>query len=142
MATLDQVAAALGQPIEQLLELDHRRLTFAFLGGEFETVVVRDRMSGRILEATLDSTSGQLVDATELRRQDGELSTELGSRLSPDLRELLLRHPELPLIEVIVSRNGVSDRSPLRAPVREIVALAQDDKVAYIDLMEEPQIRD
>jgi hypothetical protein len=142
VASLDQVAAALGRPAEQLVELDHRPLTFAFLGGDYETVVVRDRSSGRIIEATLDAASGQRVDAAELRRRDRDLAASLGTRLSPELRYLLLRHPDLPAVSVLVSRSGDSGRTTVRAEVRQIVTLAQDAGVARIELLEEPEIKD
>jgi hypothetical protein len=142
VASLDQVAAALGRPAEQLVELDHRPLTFAFLGGDYETVVVRDRSSGRIIEATLDAASGQRVDAAELRRRDRDLAASLGTRLSPELRYLLLRHPDLPAVSVLVIRSGDSGRTTVRAEARQIVTLAQDAGVARIELLEEPEIKD
>jgi hypothetical protein len=142
VASLDQVAAALGRPAEQLVELDHRPLTFAFLGGDYETVVVRDRSSGRNIAATLDAASGQRVDAAELRRRDRDLAASLGTRLSPELRYLLLRHPDLPAVSVLVSRSGDSGRTTVRAEARQIVTLAQDAGVARIELLEEPEIKD
>jgi aspartokinase len=142
VASLDQVAAALGHPAEQLLELDHRPLTFAFLGGDYETVVVRDRTTGRIIEATVDAASGQRVDAAELRRRDRDLAVSLGTRLSAELRDLLLRHPDLPAVSVLVSRSGGSGRTALRAKARQIVTLAQDAGVLRIELLEEPEITD
>ena len=142
VASLDQVAAALGRPAEQLVELDHRPLTFAFLGGDYETVVVRDRTTGRIIEAILDAASGQRVDAAELRRRDRDLAASLGSRLSWELRDLLLRHPDLPAVSVLVSRRGDSGRTALRAEARQIVTLAQDAGVVRIELLGEPEIKD
>jgi hypothetical protein len=142
VASLDQVAAALGRPAEQLVELDHRPLTFAFLRGDYETVVVRDRSSGRIIEATLDAASGQRVDSAELRRRDRDLAASLGTRLSPELRYLLLRHPDLPAVSVLVIRSGDSGRTTVRAEARQIVTLAQDAGVARIELLEEPEIKD
>jgi hypothetical protein len=141
VVTLAQVAEALGRPLEELQELDRRPLRLAFAGGEYETVVARDRARGGTVEATLDATSGERVDAAELRRRDRELADRLGAALEPQLRDLLLRHPELPAVLVTVTRERTPSET-LRAAPTEIVALAQGPGVTRIELAEDPEIPD
>jgi hypothetical protein len=142
MVTLAQVAAALGRPREGLQELDRRPLLLAFLGGTYETVVVRDRNTGETLEATLDVDSGEPVDAAELRRRNREVGELEGEALDPALRDLLLRHPELPAIGVVVTRETVRGKSALRASAIEIVAFARDPDVTRIELADDVEILD
>jgi hypothetical protein len=142
LVTLAQVAAALGRPAEQLIELDRRPLPVAFLDRDYETIVVRDRVSGATLEATLDAATGEQTDPAELLRRERELAASRGRRLSPQLRDLLVRHPELRNVHVAVTREGDPEPVPLRASVPEIVALAREPGVAGVDLLEDPKILD
>ena len=140
--TLGQVAAALGRPAEQLFELDRRPLTLAFLEGEYETIVVRDRTTEETVEATLDAATGELADPGELLRRDRELAARLGGALSPQLRELVLRHPELEGIAVAVTRSRDSKPTADCASARELVTLAHEPDVVGIELLESPVILD
>ena len=142
VVTLTQVGAALGRQPEALQELDRRPLRLAFLGGSYETVVVRDRTTGETLEVTLGIEGGERVDAAELRRRDRQVAEREGQALDPNLRELLLRHPELPTIRVAVSRRPADERTPLQAGAREIVSMARDPDVTRIELTEDPEILD
>jgi hypothetical protein len=142
VVTLAQVAVALDRPVEALRELDRRPLRLAFLGGTYETVVVRDRVTGATLEATLEAVNGERVDPVELRRRDRELAARHGSALDPPLLDLLLRHAELEAIRVLVTWEGTADPVPLEAAATEIAALARDSDVARIELAEEPEILD
>jgi hypothetical protein len=142
VVTLEQVATALGRPAEELVELDRRLLRLAFLDRTYETVVVRDRATGATVEATLDAATGERADPAELLRRDRQLGANLGGRLSPGLRSLVFRHPELTAVQVAVTREGDSDPAPLRASVRELVALARESGVAWIELLEDPEILD
>jgi hypothetical protein len=142
VVTLAHVAAALDRPVEALRELDRRPLRLAFLGGTYETVVVRDRVTGATLEATLEAVNGESVDPVELRRRDRELAERHGAVLDPPLLDLLLRHPELEAIRVLVTRERMADAVPLRAAAREVAALARDPDVTRIELAEEPEILD
>lgn len=140
--TLAQVAAALGRPAEQLFELDRRPLPVAFLDHDYETVVVRDRVSGATVEATLDAATGEQADPAELIRRDRALAASRGRRMSPQLRDLVVRHPELHNVHVAVTRQGDPAAVPLRVSVRELVALALEPGVARIELLEDPKILD
>lgn len=142
MVTLAQVAAALGRPAEQLLELDRRPLRLAFVDGEYETVVVRDRATEETVEATLDAATGEAADIEELRRRDRRLASSVGGSLSPQLRDLVLRHPGLESVLVAVSREGDPEPTTLRAGARDLVALAQEPPVVGIELLEDPVILD
>jgi hypothetical protein len=142
VVTLAQVAAALGRPANQLLELDRRALPLAFVEGSYETVVVRDRARGDTLDITLDEDTGGRADEAELRRRDRELADRLAEPLSPALKELVLRHPELPAVSVRVTRTGDPAPASLCVSVREITALAQEREVAGVDLAQEPEILD
>jgi hypothetical protein len=140
--TLEQVAAAAGRPVERLTELDRRRLRFGFLPGTYETIVVRDQGTGETLEVTLDAASGQPVDPAELIQRDRQLAAPHAGRLSPALRDLALRHPELRDVRVAVARSGDAEPTPLRADMREIIEIAQDSGVERIALLEDPEILD
>ena len=142
MVTLEQVAAALGRRAENLLVLDRRPLRLAFLQEIYETVVVRDLLSGATVELTLDPATGERVDPAELRARDRALTERLGGPLSPRLRDLVLRHPDLEPIHVAVTREGDAEPTSLRLSVREVVALARDTGVARIELLVEPEILD
>jgi hypothetical protein len=142
LVTLTQVAAALGRPADRLLELDRRPLRLAFLGGEYETVVVRDRSTEETVEATLDAVTGEPADAEELLRRDRQLAASFGGALSPQLRDLVLRHPELEGVLVAVTREGDPEPTTVRASARELVALAQEADIAAIELLEDPMILD
>jgi hypothetical protein len=113
----------------------------AFVPGSYETVVVRDRAGGDTLEVTLDEASGARVDPAELRRRDRELAGRLGGPLSAQLRDLLLRHPELDAVRVVVTR-GRDEPAPLRISSRAIAALAQEPGVTLVELAEDPEIPD
>lgn len=142
MVTLAQVAAALGRPVEGLQELDRRPLLLAFLGGTYETVVVRDRNTGDTLEATLDVDSGDRVDAAELRRRNREVGELEGEALDPALHDLLLRHPELPAIRVVVTRETAHDKTAFQASAIDVAALARDPDVTRIELADDVEVLD
>jgi hypothetical protein len=142
LVTLAQVAAALGRPADRLLELDRRPLRLAFLDGEYETVVVRDRGTEETVEATLDAATGESADAEELLRRDRQLAASMGGALSPQLRDLVLRHPELEGIQVAVRRERDPEPTELQASARELVALAREPDVVGIVLLEDPVILD
>jgi hypothetical protein len=114
----------------------------AFLGGEYETVVVRDRSTEETVEATLDAVTGEPADAEELLRRDRQLAASFGGALSPQLRDLVLRHPELEGVLVAVTREGDPEPTTVRASARELVALAQEADIAAIELLEDPMILD
>jgi hypothetical protein len=141
LLTLTQVAEALGRPVEGLHELDRRPLRLLFVPGSYETIVVRERAGGTIVEATLDGSTGERVDAAELRRRDRELAERLGGTLDRALRDLLLHHPELPELGVLVTREGATGE-PLRASAGEIALLAREPEVTRIALAEDPEIPD
>jgi hypothetical protein len=142
LVTLAQVAAALGRPADRLQELDRRPLRLAFLDGEYETIVVRDRGTEETVEATLDAATGESADPEELLRRDRQLAASVGGALSPQLQELVLRHPELEAIQVAVTRESDTEPTRLQASARELVALAQEADIAAIELLEEPVILD
>jgi len=140
--TLEHVASILGLPSGQLVELDRRAIRLAFVPASYTTVVVRNRADGRTLELTFDDESGQAVEAAELRQRDRELAAKIGSRISEGLRDLVLRHPELPAIRVAVTRSGDPRPTTRVASAREVVALAQQSEMVWIELLEEPEVRD
>jgi hypothetical protein len=142
VVTLEHVAAALGRPAEELVELDRRPLRLAFLDRTYETIVVRDRATGATVEATLDAATGERADPAELLPRDRQLAANLGGPLSPTLRGLVLRHPDLVAVHVAVTREGDPEPTPLRASVREVVELAREPGVARIELLEDPEILD
>jgi len=76
---LQLVAAALGRPAEQLVELDRRSLRLAFVPGEFATVTVRDRLTREVLEATIDLASGAAADPSALRGRNRQAALSLSA---------------------------------------------------------------
>jgi hypothetical protein len=140
--TLEHVASVLGLPSDQLLELDRRAVRLAFVRGSYTTVVARNRADGSTIELTLDDTSGEIVEAAQLRQQDRELAAKIGSRMSEDLRDLVLRHPELPAIRVAVTRADDPRPTTHVVSAREVVGLAQQSEIVWIALLEEPEVRD
>lgn len=133
---------ALGRPADELFELDRRPLRLAFLDRTYETIVVRDRATGTTVEATLDAATGERADPAELLQRNRELAAKLGGPLSPTLRDLVLRHPDITAVDVAVTREGDLEPTSLRASARELVGLAQQPGVAWIELLEDPEIPD
>ncbi len=104
--------------------------------------MVRDQETGETLEVTLDAASGRPVEPAELVRRDRQLAARHAHALSPALRDLALRHPDLTDVRVTVARVGDAEPTPLRADMREIIAIAQDPGVDRIELLEDPEILD
>lgn len=94
------VAAILERPVERLRVLDRRTLALAFVEGRYAIVVVRDLETDETLEVAFDVDRELPVDPTRLRQRDRERAAVEGRKLQPDLRELVLRHPELEEVEV------------------------------------------
>lgn len=95
-----EVAAALGLPSDRIRVLDERPLVFAFVEGEYRTFTIRNLATGELQDVTLSEDSGERVDPDSLRARDRELAATEGAKLTPALRDLLVRHPELAAIEV------------------------------------------
>lgn len=100
MHALQDVASILGRPVDRLQELDRRPLPLAFIEGRYETVVVRDRVTGELFEVTLDLDRGRRADPDDLRRLDRERAAVEGQKLEPGFLDLVLSHPELRRVEV------------------------------------------
>lgn len=144
MAASDDVlriaGAALGRPVDVLVELDRRPFRLAFLPGSYVTVTVRDRTTREVLEPTLDLDTDTAVDADALRRLD-RAAAEQRRALTPDLRDLLLRHPDLRRIEVRATRaDGSTDALVTDAP--GVASLADAPDVVRIALATDPEILD
>jgi hypothetical protein len=97
---LEVVSSILGRPVGRLTELDRRLLPLAFVEGRYETFVLRDRETEEVLKVTLDRDALEAVDPQELRSLDRERAATEGAKLTPGLRDLVLRHPELSRIEI------------------------------------------
>ena len=137
---LPVVAAALGRPVEQLVELDRRSLRLAFVPGEFATVTVRDRRTREVLEATVDLACGAAVDPVALRSRDRRAAQTLPA-LAPRLKDLLVRHPDLNRVKVTVSRSDGKTQRWV-GDAAGVVALARNPNVVGIDLAADPEILD
>jgi len=170
-AAASEVATALGLRPERIQVLDRRDLALAFVEGDYEIYTIRDLVTGEPQDVALDERTGARVDAEALRARDRELAADRGVKLAPDLRELLLRHPELPAIEVEatfdpgagaagpkrrqleaeLARLGIA-ASPvavdngwaLRASLsaRQVARLAQLEPVRSVELLADPVILD
>jgi hypothetical protein len=139
---MEQIAAAVGWPAAQLVELDRRPLPLLLIEGTYETVTVRDQGSGQIRDVTVEAASGNVADPRSLRRQDSDMAHTNAPALSPELRDLLLRHPELSQVRVWVTGHQESSRQPLTTSARAAARLAADPAVVRIDLAEDPVIPD
>jgi hypothetical protein len=140
-AALRRAAATLGRSADQLQLLDRRPLPFAFVTGHYEALTLRDRASGELLEVALDLDSGERVDPVNLRRLDRERASIEGAALTPELVDLMLRHPELRAVRVHVRRtDGSTHQAALSVP--EIVALAARERDSAIELAGDPEVPD
>jgi hypothetical protein len=137
---IQRLAVQLGRPADRLVELDRRPLRLLLQGGSYITVTLRDRQTREILEPTLDLQTGNLVDAHELRNRDRE-AVERRTALAPGLRRLLLRHPDLPSLDVLVTRTGGSTERLTSHPA-DILALADNPAVVHIDSSGDTEIPD
>lgn len=139
---MEQVAAALGRPVVELVELDRRPLPLLIIEGNYETVTVRDRDSGQVRDVTVEIHSGDVSDPISLRRQDSDLAATHAPALSPVLQDLLLRHPELSQVRVWVTGHQESSRQLLTTSARAAARLAADPAVMRVDLAEDPVVLD
>ncbi len=163
---LDRLAAALGRPGVELRELDRRPMLFAYLEAAAIELELRDQETAEVLVVTVDADTGELVDLELLRQQDRELALAVGARLDPDLRELMLAHPELEAVRVGVGlgrgataatlleeldRLGITGESvlenalgdvKLELSVREAALLSSSSQLASLKLLEDPVILD
>lgn len=136
----DLVAAALARHGHEFVELDRRALRFAFVPGDFVTAVVRDQRTGEVLEISLDLEAETPVEVDELRARDRAASLAHPA-LSAALRDLLIRHGDLPRVEVVVSRwNGATYRWGGSVPA--VVSLSDRAAVERVDLATDPEILD
>ena len=133
-------AAALGVDVEQLVQLDRHELRMAFVPGSFVQLTIRNRATREILEPTIDVGEGGLASADELRARNAAAGRELGA-LSPHLLGLLLRHGDLPRLEVRVTRSDGS-AATLVTDVDGVVALARTSTTMHVELVTEPEIPD
>lgn len=136
---LQLVAHGLNRPANTLNELDRRPLPSLLHRGPFLTVTLRDKVSREILEPTLDLSTGLLVDATALRQRDRE-AVERRAALTPRLGRLLLRHPDLPTVQILVTRHGQSE--PRALDPLAVLALADAPDVTQLDVAVDPEIPD
>lgn len=113
-----------------------------FIEGAHETVTVRDRESGQVRDVTVEVASGDAADPGDLRRLDRELASRRAPALSPELRDLLLRHPELAQVQVWVTRGGQAERQLVTTSARDAAQLAEEASVVRVDLAEDPIILD
>jgi hypothetical protein len=125
------VAGQLGRPADALVELDRRPLALLTDPGPYVTLTLRDRGSRQVLEPTVDLRSGRLVDAAGLRQRDRD-AVERRTALTPRLRRLLLRHPDLPSVRVSVQRAG-GGTEEVTTDAAGVLALADDPGVVGVD---------
>lgn len=136
---IQRVAAALGRPADELLELDRRPVPLAFTPGRFVTLVLRDAATRETLEPTVDAATGALADRAALRGADRLAGAGLPA-LSPRLLELLLRHPDLPRLDVTVRRASGTRLERLSGA--EVGLLARSEDVLTLELSADPVVYD
>jgi hypothetical protein len=134
------VAEQLGRPAEALVELDRRPLRLLVQPGPYLTVTVRDRQTRQVLEPTVDLVTGRLVDASALRERD-RAALERRPALTAPLRRLLLRHPDLPRLDVLVRRRDGGVET-VATDVDGVLALADDPDVVRIELHGDALVQD
>lgn len=137
---LQRAAEHLDRAAEELVELDRRSLVLLLTAGTFVTLTVRDRQRRDVHEVTLEQATGRVVDAAVLRTQDRE-ALEQRTALDPLLRGFLLRHPETPSLEVLVTRaDGTLNR--VTTDPAGVVALADDPAVVQVRRAGDAVVRD
>ena len=159
------VAATLGLPLQRIRILAERPLEFAFVDGDYKIYTVRDLGSGKTRDVALDQRTGERIDPDALKARERQLAASEGAKLAPDLRDLLLRHPELEAIEVRakfaahgheqleaeLARLGIEaepssgEGGPVletRLSAPQIASLAKFGLVRSIQLLTEPVILD
>jgi hypothetical protein len=135
-----QLAAQLGRASHSLVELDRHPFRLLFIGGSFLTLTLRDQASREILEPTIDMGSRRVVDVGELRERD-RAAAEERTTLTPRVRNLLLRHPDLPAFTVVVVRSdGRSEQ--VTGDADRVLALADDPDVSRVDIVGDIEIPD
>jgi hypothetical protein len=137
---LELLAAGLDRPVHRLVLLDQRPLQLLLVPGSYLTVTVRDTVSREVLEPTLDLDSGRLVEAEGLRAADRAAAAER-TALSPGLRSLLLRHPDLAALTVVVTRSGGTTEL-FTGDAAEVLDLADRPDVSSVDVAGDVVIRD
>jgi hypothetical protein len=167
-----EVAAALGLPSDRIRVLDERPLVFAFVEGEYRIFTIRNLATSELQDVTLDQATGERVDPDGLRARDRELAASEGKKLTPALRDLLVRHPELSALEVRATfdepRSGAAGQGRARLeselarlgieaspratddglvlevslPARLVARLARIPSVRAIELVADPVILD
>jgi hypothetical protein len=123
-------------------ELDRRPLPLLFVEAAYETVTVRDQDSGQVHHVTVEVASGDAADPGDLRRLDRELASTRAPALSPELCDLLLRHPDLAQVRVWVTGGGQAERQLVTSSARDVARLAEEASVVRVDLAEEPIVLD
>ncbi len=137
---LEQLAARLDRPAHTLVLLDHRPLRLLLVPGSYVTATLRDKVTREVLEPTLDLTDGRLVEPERLRAADRAAAEEYTS-LSPALRGLLLRHPDLVAFPVVVTRSGGTTEF-FSGDAAQVLALAGAPDVSVVDVAGDVEIRD
>jgi len=137
---LEQLAARLDRPAHTLVLLDQRPLRLLLVPGSYVTVTLRDKVSREVLEPTLDLTNGRLVYAERLRAADRAAADEHTS-LSPGLRSLLLRHPDVVALTVVATRSGGTTEL-FTGDAAQVLALADATDVSSVDVAGDVEIRD
>lgn len=138
--TLRQVETQLGRPAETLVELDRRPLHLLAQPGSYVTLTLRDRATREVLEPTVDLRTGRVVNATELKQRDRD-AIERRSALTPRLRRLLLRHPDLTEVHVEVT-NSLGGQRRIIVDSVGVLGLADGPDVVRVDTIEETEIPD
>lgn len=147
--SLERLAELTGRPVADLTRLDTRSLAFAFVDGDFEAHTLRVKGTNEMVRLATTS-DGELVDPDELGRRSRELVARYASKMDPDLRQLLQRHPEIDRVRVHVQRiepkrSDPSDRKSNETRTiqgRQVTQLAVDPEVRYIELAAEPEVLD
>ena len=111
-----------------------------FIGGSFLTLTLRDQASHEILEPTIDMDSRRVVDLRELRERD-RAAAEQRTTLTPRVRNLLLRHPDVSAFTVVVDRSGGRSEE-VTGDADRVLALADDPDVSRVDIVGDVEVPD
>jgi hypothetical protein len=145
--------------------LDRQTRSYAFLKRTADIFTVRDTVTGETFETALDAVTGQLVDLHDLARRERVEAGRVGGKLAPELRDLLVRHPDLARVSVRIFLDGTqgvavsaeareqierlgidppdsSSKLEVSLPPAEIIELATNPLVRSLQLAEEPVILD
>ena len=139
MVPIERLAELSGQPFDGLTVLDQQVILLAFVDGTFVDHTLRVGSTKQILRL-VTTTDGELVDLDRLRQDSRRLVEDRASKMNPQLRRIVERHPDAERLHVrIHSGDGIRADE---VTARQATRLLADPTVTYVELIGEPDLLD